>query len=62
MPKKIIATKYGNKNLLFNKGQEIGMFKSGSTVILFNNKLKLSKYLNLDQDIRVGNKVGEIIK
>jgi phosphatidylserine decarboxylase len=62
MPKKLISTKYGNKNINFNKGDEIGMFKSGSTVILlFTDKAKLSKELKLNQLIRVGNKIGEII-
>ena len=59
MPKKLISTKYGNKNINFNKGDEIGMFKSGSTVILlFTDKVTLSKDLKLNQPIRVGNKIG----
>ena len=59
MPKKLISTKYGNKNITFNKGDEIGMFKSGSTVILlFTDKVTLSKDLKLNQPIRVGNKIG----
>ena len=59
MPKKLITTKYGNRNISFSKGDEIGMFKSGSTVILlFTNKVKLSSTLKLDQEIRVGQKIA----
>jgi phosphatidylserine decarboxylase len=62
MPKKLISTKYGNKNINFNKGDEIGMFKSGSTVILlFTDKVTLSENLKLNQPIRVGNKIGMTI-
>jgi len=60
MPKKLISTKYGNKNISFSKGDEIGMFKSGSTVILlFSDKIKLSNNLKLNQEIRVGQKIGK---
>ena len=63
MPKKLISTKYGNKNISFSKGDEIGMFKSGSTVILlFTNKVKLLDTLKLNQKIRVGQKVGILSK
>jgi len=59
MPKKLISTKYGNKNISFSKGDEIGMFKSGSTVILlFSNKIKLLSTLKLNQDVRVGQKIA----
>lgn len=59
MPKKLISTKYGNKNISFTKGDEIGMFKSGSTVILlFTDKIKLSDNLGINQKIRVGQKIG----
>ena len=61
MPKKLISTKYGNKNIKFNKGDEIGMFKSGSTVILlFTENVKLSSNLKVNQSIRVGKKIGKI--
>ena len=39
MPKKLISTKYGNKNIVINKGDEVGMFKSGSTVVLLLQKM-----------------------
>ncbi len=62
MPKKLISTKYGNKKISFSRGDEIGMFKSGSTVILlFTDKVKLSENLKLHQTIRVGKKIGNII-
>ena len=61
MPKKLISTKYGNKNIKFNKGDEIGMFKSGSTVILlFTENIELSSSLKMNQSIRVGKKIGKI--
>ena len=61
MPKKLISTKYGNKNIKFNKGDEIGMFKSGSTVILlFTENIELSNSLKMNQSIRVGKKIGKI--
>ena len=59
MPKKVISTKYGNKNISFDKGNEIGMFKSGSTVILlFTDEINLSDSLKINQTIRVGQKIG----
>jgi phosphatidylserine decarboxylase len=59
MPKKVISTKYGNKNISFDKGNEIGMFKSGSTVILlFTDEINLSDDLKINQAIRVGQKIG----
>ena len=61
MPKKLISTKYGNKNIKFDKGDEIGMFKSGSTVILlFTENIELSNSLKMNQSIRVGKKIGKI--
>ena len=61
MPKKLISTKYGNKNIKFNKGDEIGMFKSGSTVILlFTENVELSSNLKVNQSVRVGKKIGKI--
>ena len=62
MPKKLISSKYGNKNISFLKGEEIGMFKSGSTVILlFSEKVKLLDTLKINQEIRVGQKIATII-
>ena len=62
MPKKLISTKYGNKNVSFDKGDEIGMFKSGSTVILlFTDKIKLSDNLVVNQSVKVGEKIGSMI-
>ena len=61
-PKKIISTNYSKKKIELDIGEELGMFKSGSTVILlFNNKIKLSKDLKKGKLIRVGNKIGETI-
>ncbi len=61
MPKKLISTKYGNKNIVINKGDEVGMFKSGSTVVLlFTENVKLSDKIIVNQAIRVGQKIGMI--
>jgi len=61
-PKKTITTKYSKKKIVLEKGQELGMFKSGSTVILlFNKKVKLISDLKRGKNIRVGNQIGNII-
>jgi len=61
MPKKLISTKYGNKNIVIKKGDEVGMFKSGSTVVLlFTENVKLSDKIKVNQAIRVGQKIGMI--
>ena len=62
MPKKTIATDYEKKKINMEKGEEVGMFKSGSTVILlFDSKAKLNSNLKRGKYVRVGNKIGEII-
>ena len=61
-PKKVIKSNYDKKKINIIKGEELGMFKSGSTVVLlFNDKVKLSNSLKRGKLVRVGNKVGEII-
>ena len=61
MPKKTITTDYEKKKVSIEKGKEVGMFKSGSTVILlFDAKAKLNSNLKKGKYIRVGNKIGEI--
>jgi len=61
-PRKTISTNYSKKKIELDIGEELGMFKSGSTVILlFNNKIKLSKNLKKGKLIRVGNKIGETV-
>ena len=61
MPKKTITTDYEKKKVSIEKGKEVGMFKSGSTVILlFDEKVKLNPNLKKGKYIRVGNKIGEI--
>ena len=62
LPKKTITTKYSKKNIILKKGQELGMFKSGSTVILlFNKKVNVVSNLKRGKSIRVGNQIGNII-
>ena len=61
-PKKIIKSNFEKRKINLDKGVELGMFKSGSTVVLlFNDKVKLSASLKKGKSIRVGNKIGEII-
>ena len=61
-PKKIIKSNFEKRKINLDKGRELGMFKSGSTVVLlFNDKIKLSASLKKGKAVRVGNKIGEII-
>ena len=61
-PKKIIKSNFEKRKINLDKGRELGMFKSGSTVVLlFNDKIKLSTKLKKGKAVRVGNKIGEII-
>ena len=58
-PKKTITTDYSKKNFNLEKGQECGMFKSGSTVILlFDKECKLADTLKRNKLVRVGEKIG----
>ena len=58
-PKKTITTDYMKKKVMLSKGDEVGMFKSGSTVILlFDRKYKLAESLKKNKLIRVGEKIG----
>ena len=58
-PKKTITTDYSKKKIDIIKGDELGMFKSGSTVVLlFDKKCELSPLLKKNKIIRVGEKVG----
>ena len=60
-PKKTITTNYNKKKVILDKGEELGMFKSGSTVIiLFDKKVKLLTSLKKGQKIRVGQKIGSV--
>ena len=58
-PKKTITTDYMKKKVILSKGDEVDMFKSGSTVILlFDRKYKLAESLKKNKLIRVGEKIG----
>ena len=58
-PKKTITTNYNKKKIILDKGEELGMFKSGSTVIvLFDKNVKLLPSIKKGQKIRVGQKIG----
>ncbi|MEC9206196.1 MAG: archaetidylserine decarboxylase [Pseudomonadota bacterium] len=62
LPKKTINTDYRKKKIDLKKGQELGMFKTGSTVILlFNKKVELLDSLKKGKKIRVGSQIAKII-
>lgn len=54
--------KYDEKELSYLKGQEMGRFNMGSTVILLhaNNKINWIKELKAEQSVRLGETIGEI--
>ena len=59
LPKKTITTSYKKKKIIIKKGDELGMFKSGSTVILlFDKSIKLLPSIKKGMNIRVGNVIG----
>ena len=59
LPKKTITTSYKKKKIIIKKGDELGMFKSGSTVILlFDKSIKLLPSIKRGMNIRVGNVIG----
>lgn len=61
-PKKIIRSNYQKRKINLEKGAELGMFKSGSTVILlFDSNVNLSNNLKRNKIVRVGNRIGEIV-
>ena len=60
-PKKVIKSNFEKRKINLEKGDELGMFKSGSTVVLlFDSNVKLSTNLKRNKIVRVGNKIGEI--
>ena len=60
-PKKTITTNHTKKKIILSKGEELGMFKSGSTVIiLFDKNVKLLSSIKRGQKIRVGQKIGTL--
>ena len=54
--------KYDDEELTFTKGQEMGRFNMGSTVILIyaNKKMEWIKELNAEQSVQLGNIIGTI--
>ena len=59
LPKKTISTNYSKKKIEIDIGDELGMFKSGSTVILlFDENVKLLDSLKKGKSVRVGNQIG----
>tara|TARA_B100001123_G_C14917843_1_gene870479 strand:- start:60 stop:782 length:723 start_codon:yes stop_codon:yes gene_type:complete len=59
-PKKTIVTNYSRKSISFKKGDEVGMFKTGSCVILlFDQNIIFSSNIKRGKSIRVGEIIGE---
>lgn len=54
--------KYDEKELSYIKGQEMGRFNMGSTVILLhvNEQMEWDKELNAEQSVRLGEMIGTI--
>ena len=52
-------TKYQYKDLYLKKGEELGRFEMGSTIVLIFEDDHF-KYLNLNEKVEVGNILGEI--
>ena len=60
--KDIRSWKYDEEDLSYAKGQEMGRFNMGSTVILLyaNKKMDWDKELNAEQSVRLGEAIGQI--
>lgn len=54
--------KYDEENISFKKGEEMGRFNMGSTVILLyaNKKMDWEKELTAEQSVRLGEEIGRI--
>lgn len=54
--------KYDEENMSYLKGEEMGRFNMGSTVILLhaNNKMEWDKELQAEQVVRLGEEIGTI--
>jgi len=61
-PGAIRETDYSAENITFNKGDEIGRFKFGSTVILLfpNHSLSLTETVQPEASVRMGEKIAAI--
>lgn len=60
-PKKTITTNYNKKRVILDKGDEVGMFKSGSTIIiLFDKNVSLLPSIRKGQKIRVGQRIADL--
>lgn len=60
--KNIRNWKYDEENITFAKGQEMGRFNMGSTVILLHakNKMEWEKTLKAEDVVRLGQAIGQI--
>ena len=62
LPKKTISTDYRKKKINLKKGEELGMFKTGSTVILlFTKEVELLNDLKKGKKVRVGSQIAKIV-
>jgi phosphatidylserine decarboxylase len=59
-PGAVRETDYSDKNLIYSRGDEIGRFKFGSTVILLFQKsvVKLGRTIQPATNVRMGEKIG----
>ena len=60
---KIVTTTYAQKNIHLNKGEELGYFELGSTVIILfpSNVLDWDQALKASSTVRMGQKIATII-
>ena len=58
-----ITTEYPHATFSYQRGDEIGRFKLGSTVILLfpENKIAWEQNLNINSPVKMGNKIGTIV-
>lgn len=60
---KIITTwNYGNKSIVLKKGEEMGRFNMGSTIIVLfgKGKMQWDSVLQADELVKMGSKIGKI--
>ncbi|OGT95904.1 MAG: phosphatidylserine decarboxylase [Gammaproteobacteria bacterium RIFOXYB2_FULL_38_6] len=60
--RKITTWNYTDRSIYFKKGEEIGLFKLGSTVIMLfeKNKITWNENLKAGDPLKMGKKVGQI--
>jgi phosphatidylserine decarboxylase len=54
-------SEYQYKNLIVKKGDELGYFKMGSTVVILSEKDFLEPKLEIDQDVKFGETIAKVL-